>query len=172
MQRPPRASGRPNGYVHTHAPRARSQHPRLKSQWLERPGSRYRAASNTPLTNALNFAFGCLLLSPLQQKYGAEEGLTREERAQRSMQDPEIQAIMGDPVMQQILKQMQEDPSSVQEYVSSASDYALDHRALIFSASQPSLSVSSAQWLCGCARLLMVPVLRASRVYECLIEWV
>ena len=33
------------------------------------------------------------------------------------MQDPEIQAIMGDPVMQQILKQMQEDPGAVQEYV-------------------------------------------------------
>eukprot|EP00035_Acanthoeca_spectabilis_P020054 m.430932 g.430932 ORF g.430932 m.430932 type:complete len:337 (+) comp17231_c0_seq1:204-1214(+) len=51
------------------------------------------------------------------QKYGAQEGLSREERAQRAMQDPEIQGIMGDPVMQQILKQMQEDPSAVQEHL-------------------------------------------------------
>lgn len=156
MQRPPRASGRPNGYVHTHAPRARSQHSRLKSQWLERPGSRYRAASNTTLTNAWHFALGCLLLSPLQQKYGAEEGLTREERAQRSMQDPEIQAIMGDPVMQQILKQMQEDPSSVQEYVSSS--MLLPNRVLIRSALHPSLCVLSAP----CARLARVPACTAS----------
>eukprot|EP00038_Savillea_parva_P007823 m.172759 g.172759 ORF g.172759 m.172759 type:complete len:337 (-) comp13580_c0_seq1:303-1313(-) len=52
-----------------------------------------------------------------RQKYGATEGLSREERAQRAMQDPEIQAIMGDPVMQQILKQMQEDPGAVQEHL-------------------------------------------------------
>mmetsp|Transcript_95093 Transcript_95093/g.132151 ORF Transcript_95093/g.132151 Transcript_95093/m.132151 type:complete len:337 (+) Transcript_95093:57-1067(+) len=51
------------------------------------------------------------------QKYGAQEGLSREERAQRAMQDPEIQGIMGDPVMQQILKQMQEDPGAAQEHL-------------------------------------------------------
>ncbi len=31
------------------------------------------------------------------------------------MQDPEVQKIMSDPVMQTILKQMQEDPMAAKE---------------------------------------------------------
>jgi hypothetical protein len=31
------------------------------------------------------------------------------------MKNPEVQAIMADPIMQTILKQMQEDPKAAQE---------------------------------------------------------
>lgn len=33
----------------------------------------------------------------------------------RAMQDPEVQAILGDPAMQLILQQMQKDPRALQE---------------------------------------------------------
>jgi len=49
--------------------------------------------------------------------YGAQAGQTREERAEAAMQDPEIQGIMRDPVMQQILQQMQDDPSALKEHM-------------------------------------------------------
>ena len=35
------------------------------------------------------------------------------------MKDPEVQKILADPAMQMILQQMQNDPSAVQELVSS-----------------------------------------------------
>ncbi|EGD73743.1 hypothetical protein PTSG_11502 [Salpingoeca rosetta] len=41
----------------------------------------------------------------------------QEERAQQAMQDPEIQAIMADPVMQQILQQMSQDPKALAEHM-------------------------------------------------------
>lgn len=42
---------------------------------------------------------------------------TNEEKYARAMQDPEVQKIMGDPVMQTILKQMQEDPRAAQDHM-------------------------------------------------------
>ncbi|KAI9106078.1 heat shock protein sti1 [Phlyctochytrium arcticum] len=41
----------------------------------------------------------------------------REETLKRAMDDPEVQAVMGDPVMQSILKQMQEDPRAAQDHM-------------------------------------------------------
>lgn len=41
----------------------------------------------------------------------------REETQKNAMENPEVQAVLGDPIMQQILKQMQEDPSAAKEYV-------------------------------------------------------
>ena len=49
--------------------------------------------------------------------YGATAGMSRQQRAEQAMQDPEIQAIMSDPVMQSILQQMQADPSALQEHM-------------------------------------------------------
>lgn len=46
---------------------------------------------------------------------GAEE--SQEEILKRAAQDPEVQRILGDPVMQQILRQMQEDPKAAQEHL-------------------------------------------------------
>eukprot|EP00997_Jenningsia_sp_PLL12_P009585 NODE_6577_length_501_cov_111.106195_g5794_i0.p3 GENE.NODE_6577_length_501_cov_111.106195_g5794_i0~~NODE_6577_length_501_cov_111.106195_g5794_i0.p3 ORF type:complete len:66 (+),score=17.90 NODE_6577_length_501_cov_111.106195_g5794_i0:33-230(+) len=40
-----------------------------------------------------------------------------EERVQRAMADPEIQGILGDPVMQQVLKDLGENPSSAQQHL-------------------------------------------------------
>ena len=37
-----------------------------------------------------------------QAKYGNEANMTREEKADKAMKDPEIQAILQDPVMQQV----------------------------------------------------------------------
>jgi stress-induced-phosphoprotein 1 len=44
-------------------------------------------------------------------------GMTQQERAEQALKDPEIQQIMGDPVMQQILQQMAQDPKAVQEHL-------------------------------------------------------
>ncbi|TPX57936.1 hypothetical protein SpCBS45565_g06587 [Spizellomyces sp. 'palustris'] len=41
----------------------------------------------------------------------------REENLKRAMNDPEVQAIMADPVMNSILKQMQEDPRAAQDHM-------------------------------------------------------
>ena len=40
-----------------------------------------------------------------------------EERAQRAMQDPEIQAIMMDPMVRIALEQMQQNPQKAAEYL-------------------------------------------------------
>jgi stress-induced-phosphoprotein 1 len=50
-------------------------------------------------------------------KMGAQEGMSREEKADAAMKDPEVQQIMGDPVMRQILEQMQKDPESAQMHL-------------------------------------------------------
>ena len=39
----------------------------------------------------------------------------REESMKRAASDPEVQKILADPVMQTILKQMQDDPSAARE---------------------------------------------------------
>ena len=46
-----------------------------------------------------------------------ESDLTPEQARQRAMNDPEIQQIMGDPSMQMILQQMQQNPGAINEYV-------------------------------------------------------
>ena len=46
-----------------------------------------------------------------QTKGGDPEQLTR------AMADPEIQAILQDPVMQMVLKNLGENPAAAQEYV-------------------------------------------------------
>jgi len=52
-----------------------------------------------------------------QSQYGDQANMTREEKAQRAMQDPEIQQILADPVMRSILEQMQSNPSSAQDHL-------------------------------------------------------
>ncbi|KAI9341752.1 activator of Hsp70 and Hsp90 chaperone [Obelidium mucronatum] len=44
-------------------------------------------------------------------------GGDREEILARAMQDPEVQKIMGDPVMKTILQQMQEDPAAARDHM-------------------------------------------------------
>ncbi|KAI8812832.1 hypothetical protein BJ742DRAFT_791957 [Cladochytrium replicatum] len=41
----------------------------------------------------------------------------REEITKRAMQDPEVQAVLGDPVMQTILQQMQQDPNAARDHM-------------------------------------------------------
>lgn len=40
----------------------------------------------------------------------------REETQKAAMENPEVQEVLGDPIMQQILQQMQTDPAAAQEY--------------------------------------------------------
>lgn len=40
-----------------------------------------------------------------------------EETRKRAMNDPEVQAILGDPAMRLILEQMQTDPKAVQDHL-------------------------------------------------------
>ncbi|KAI8380059.1 hypothetical protein BD560DRAFT_347647 [Blakeslea trispora] len=48
---------------------------------------------------------------------GTNANESQEETLRRAAQDPEVQRILGDPVMQQILQQMQEDPKAAQEHL-------------------------------------------------------
>merc|ERR1719159_737402 len=50
-------------------------------------------------------------------KMGERAGMSQEERAAEAMKDPEIQAILSDPVIRQILEQMQKDPTSAQSHM-------------------------------------------------------
>lgn len=45
------------------------------------------------------------------------QGESQEETRRRALQDPEVQKILSDPVMNAILKQMQEDPSAIREHM-------------------------------------------------------
>ncbi|OZJ02857.1 hypothetical protein BZG36_03218 [Bifiguratus adelaidae] len=47
----------------------------------------------------------------------AQGGESQEETLKRAANDPEVQRILGDPVMQQILQQMQQDPMAAQEHL-------------------------------------------------------
>lgn len=44
-------------------------------------------------------------------------GLSDEERQKRAMADPQIQAIIQDPMVQIALSQMQANPKNIQEYM-------------------------------------------------------
>ena len=44
-----------------------------------------------------------------------QSGANREENLKRAQNDPEVQQILADPVMQSILQQMQQDPSAARE---------------------------------------------------------
>ncbi|KAI9030076.1 hypothetical protein CLU79DRAFT_733945 [Phycomyces nitens] len=52
----------------------------------------------------------------MSPSYGAS-GESQEEILKRASQDPEIQRILSDPIMQQILQQMQQDPKAAQEHL-------------------------------------------------------
>jgi len=49
--------------------------------------------------------------------YQANAGASEQEILERAQRDPEVLAILQDPVMQQILGQMKEDPSAVQDHL-------------------------------------------------------
>jgi stress-induced-phosphoprotein 1 len=53
----------------------------------------------------------------LQAMYSARENETEEQTKERLQRDPEIMAIMQDPVMQSILQQAQSDPAALQEHM-------------------------------------------------------
>lgn len=46
-----------------------------------------------------------------------QSGANREEVLKRAMDNPDVQKIMNDPVMQTILKQMQTEPGAYKEYI-------------------------------------------------------
>lgn len=41
----------------------------------------------------------------------------RRQRQERSMADPEVQSILTDPVMRQVLREMEENPASAQKHL-------------------------------------------------------
>ncbi|KAJ3359864.1 Hsp90 cochaperone [Kappamyces sp. JEL0680] len=51
------------------------------------------------------------------QALGGGGAANSEEARQNALKNPEVQQILGDPVMQQILKQMQEDPAAIREHL-------------------------------------------------------
>ncbi|KFY06337.1 hypothetical protein V491_08698 [Pseudogymnoascus sp. VKM F-3775] len=53
----------------------------------------------------------------LQAMYATRDGETEEQTKERIQRDPEIMAIMSDPVMNSILQQAQNDPSALQEHM-------------------------------------------------------
>lgn len=44
-----------------------------------------------------------------------QSGTNREEVLKRAEKDPEVQAVLNDPIMQTILQQMQSDPGAYKE---------------------------------------------------------
>ncbi|KAJ3211112.1 hypothetical protein HDU67_004769 [Dinochytrium kinnereticum] len=46
-----------------------------------------------------------------------QSGANREETVKRAMSDPEVQKVLGDPVMQSILQQMKEDPAAAADHM-------------------------------------------------------
>jgi stress-induced-phosphoprotein 1 len=53
----------------------------------------------------------------LQAQYASREGETEEQAQQRIQRDPDIMAILQDPVMQSILQQAKGDPAALQEHM-------------------------------------------------------
>ena len=49
--------------------------------------------------------------------YSANAGASESEILERAQRDPEVLAILQDPIMQQILGQMKEDPGAVQDHL-------------------------------------------------------
>jgi len=64
----------------------------------------------TELTNQIQKAYFAM-------NQGNQTGNLSEEDRKRAISSPEVQEILGDPVMQTILKQMQEDPSAIKEHM-------------------------------------------------------
>ncbi|KAJ3237723.1 Hsp90 cochaperone [Chytriomyces hyalinus] len=58
-----------------------------------------------------------VMLKAYQGLNEVQSGTNREETLKRAMNDPEVQKIMGDPVMQSILQQMQEDPAAARDHM-------------------------------------------------------
>lgn len=56
-------------------------------------------------------------MNPYSGGAGGNSDEPQEEVLKRAAQDPEVQRILGDPVMQQILQQMQQDPKAAQEHL-------------------------------------------------------
>ncbi|KAI6882416.1 hypothetical protein KC318_g11027, partial [Hortaea werneckii] len=55
-----------------------------------------------------------------QAQYEAREGETDEQAQERIQRDPDIMAILQDPVMQSILQQAKSDPKALQEHMKDA----------------------------------------------------
>lgn len=49
--------------------------------------------------------------------YSANAGASEQEILERAQRDPEVLAILQDPIMQQILGQMKDDPGAVQDHL-------------------------------------------------------
>ncbi|KAJ0122662.1 heat shock protein sti1 [Diaporthe amygdali] len=56
----------------------------------------------------------------LAKMYESREGETEEQTRERIMRDPDIMAVMQDPVMQSILQQAQSDPAALREHMKNA----------------------------------------------------
>ncbi|VEU24204.1 DEKNAAC105427 [Brettanomyces naardenensis] len=64
-----------------------------------------------------------LLEKALTQRFAPQEGETYEQTMKRVQQDPEVLEIMGDPVMQTILQQAQNNPAALQEHMKNPEVY-------------------------------------------------
>jgi len=56
----------------------------------------------------------------LEAQFSAREGETEQQTMERIQRDPDIVAILQDPVMQSILQQAKEDPAALQEHLKNA----------------------------------------------------
>lgn len=73
------------------------------------------------------------------------------EQLKRAMADPEIQAILQDPVMQMVLKALSENPAASQEYDSHYTAHFVTHMCLLgTSRIRKSQRTSKSSWLLVC----------------------
>jgi len=75
------------------------------------------ADSNPPNTGSHAREIEQQLQRSANSLYSANAGASESEILERAQRDPEILGILQDPIMQQILGQMKEDPSAVQDHL-------------------------------------------------------
>lgn len=60
----------------------------------------------------------CDFLTPQDARTGLQKCMAQDDpeaRRKAALQDPEVQAILGDPAMQMVLQQMQKNPEALRE---------------------------------------------------------
>ncbi|KAH7888080.1 chaperone [Phlebopus sp. FC_14] len=76
-----------------------------------------QAATTADTANAHAAEIRSQELKSQQALFSQRAGETEEQTLERAMKDPDVAAIMSDPVMQQILQQAQNNPSALQDHM-------------------------------------------------------
>jgi stress-induced-phosphoprotein 1 len=76
-----------------------------------------KADSQPPNTGLHSREIETQLQRCAQASYSTNRGASEEEILERAQRDPEVLTILQDPIMQQILGQMKENPEAIQDHL-------------------------------------------------------